>query len=82
MKKKNIPGKKIIFQAKSSFSKNQTIHKCCGSAVPTAIAGSKILDDLSKKLLQALWNNENTIGIEGQLIVAESLELIKGLKSG
>lgn len=33
-------------------------------------------------MLSALWNNENTIGIEGQLIVAESLELIKGLKSG
>lgn len=32
--------------------------------------------------MTAIWNKEESIGTEGQLIVAEALELVKGLKSG
>lgn len=32
--------------------------------------------------MTAIWNNKDSIGTEGQLIVAEALELVKGLKSG
>ena len=33
-------------------------------------------------MINAIWNKKETIGTEGQLIVAEALELTKGLKSG
>lgn len=33
-------------------------------------------------MLTAVWNKEETIGTEGQLITAEALELVDGLKSG
>lgn len=76
-----IPSKKITIQI-LNFGKNQSIHKCCGSNHPTASATNKILDDLTNKLITSVWNKTETIGIEGQLIVTEALELIKGLKSG
>jgi SPP1 gp7 family putative phage head morphogenesis protein len=50
--------------------------------VPTASASSKILDDLTNQLIGQIWNKKKTIGTEGQLIVAEALELVGGLKSG
>ena len=65
-----------------NLGKKITTHKCCGSNHPTASATNKILDDLTNKLLSSLWNKDETIGIEGKIIVAEALELTKGLKSG
>jgi len=50
--------------------------------LPVAEASTKILDDLTSKLISALWNKKETIGTEGQLIVTEALELLKGLKQG
>lgn len=50
--------------------------------MPVAEASTKILDDLTSKLISALWNKKETIGTEGQLIVTEALELLKGLKQG
>ena len=37
---------------------------------------------MTNKLLQTLWSKEDTIGIEGNIIVEEALHLVKGLKSG
>lgn len=50
--------------------------------MPTAVASSKIIDDLTNELIGQIWNKKKTIGTEGQLIVAEALELVGGLKSG
>lgn len=50
--------------------------------MPIASASSKILDDLTNQLIGQLWNKKATIGAEGQLIVAEALELTGGLKKG
>ncbi len=47
-----------------------------------AVTSNKKLDELTSKLIAALWNKEETIGTEGMLITAEALELLKGLKSG
>ena len=76
-----LPSKKITIPS-LNLGKDQTIHKCCGSVLPTASGTNKILDDLTNKLLTAVWNKEETIGTQGKLIVAEALELINGLKSG
>ncbi|WP_074723447.1 PBECR2 nuclease fold domain-containing protein [Flavobacterium frigoris] len=76
-----LPSKKKTIQP-LNLGKDQTIHKCCGSSAPTASASNKILDELTNKLINAIWNKEETIGTEGKLIVAEALELTKGLKSG
>ena len=65
-----------------NHGKEITYHSCCGSSVPVAASSSKILDDLTKKLISQVWNKKATIGTEGQLIVAEALELTGGLKSG
>lgn len=40
------------------------------------------MDDLTNDLLAALWNNEDTLGLEGTIAVEEALHLVKGLKSG
>ena len=40
------------------------------------------MEDLTNDLLAALWNNEDTIGIEGSIIVEEAIHLTQGLKSG
>lgn len=62
---------------------NYPVSSCCpGQTFPTAAGVSKSLNDLTTKLLEALWNNEDTIGIEGNLIVEEALQLTQGLKSG
>jgi SPP1 gp7 family putative phage head morphogenesis protein len=79
--KYKIPQKKINIQP-INLGKKITTHRCCGSDVPKASANSKILDDLTNKLLSEIWNKEETTGTEGQLIVAEALELVNGLKSG
>jgi SPP1 gp7 family putative phage head morphogenesis protein len=79
--KYTIPSKKITIQA-TNLGKEITYHKCCGSSVPTASASSKIIDDLTNQLIGQIWNKKKTIGTEGQLIVAEALELVGGLKSG
>lgn len=50
--------------------------------MPVAVASSKILDVLTNQLIFQIWNKKATIGTEGQLIVAEALELVGGLKSG
>ena len=50
--------------------------------MPTASSSSKIIDDLTNQLINQIWNKKKTIGTEGQLIVAEALELVGGLKSG
>lgn len=50
--------------------------------MPTAVTNSKILDDLTNKLIGQVWNKKATIDTEGQLIVAEALELTGGLKKG
>lgn len=76
-----LPTKKITVP-KINLGKEITTHKCCGSGLPVAEVTNKILDDLTNKLLTAIWNNKDSIGTEGQLIVAEALELVKGLKSG
>lgn len=76
-----LPTKKITVP-KLNLGKEITTHKCCGSSLPVAEGTNKILDDLTNKLLTAIWNKEDSIGTEGQLIVAEALELVKGLKSG
>ncbi|HEX8575340.1 MAG TPA: phage minor head protein [Flavobacterium sp.] len=81
MKKQNLPGKKIAVQA-MKVGEDQTTHKCCGTHFPTAATPNKILGDLTNKLLSALWDNEDTIGIQGNIIVEEALELVSGLKSG
>ena len=65
-----------------NHGKEITYHSCCGSSVPVAASSSKILDDLTKKLIGQIWNKKETIGTEGQLIVAEALELVGGLKKG
>jgi SPP1 gp7 family putative phage head morphogenesis protein len=81
MKQFTLPSKKITIQA-INLGKEITTHKCCGSTVPKASASSKIIDDLTNKLIGQIWNKKKTIGTEGQLIVAEALELVGGLKSG
>ena len=63
-------GKEIIYRS------------CCGSSVPLASGSIRILDDLTSQLISQIWNKKQTIGTEGQLIVAEALELVGGLKSG
>lgn len=64
------------------FGKDRTIHKCCSEILPVAEASTKILDQLTNDLIKQLYNNQDTIGTEGKIIVAEALELVKGLKSG
>lgn len=76
-----MPRKKITLQP-TNLGKKITYHNCCGSNVPTAVASSKILDDLTNQLIGQVWNKKATIGTEGQLIVAEALELTGGLKKG
>lgn len=65
-----------------NLGKEITYHRCCCSNVPTASASSKIIDDLTNQLIGQIWNKKATIGTEGQLIVAEALELVGGLKKG
>lgn len=77
----NLPSKKIAIQP-LNFGKTIIYHKCCGSIEPLAIGTSKILDDLTNTLIGQVWNKKKTIGTEGQLIVAESLEIVGGLKKG
>ena len=68
---------------RAPVSSVQNINQCCpGHSVPISAAKKNTLGKLSDDLLQALWNNEDTIGIEGTIIVEESLELVQGLKSG
>lgn len=81
MKQFTIPSKKISIQA-LNLGKKITCHRCGGSSLPTASSSSKILDDLTNKLIVAIWNKKETIGIEGQIITTEALELVKGLKEG
>lgn len=50
--------------------------------MPVAVSSSIILDDLTNQLIGQIWHKKATIGTEGQLIVAEALELVGGLKSG
>jgi SPP1 gp7 family putative phage head morphogenesis protein len=76
-----LPFKKIAINP-INFSKPITCNRCGGSSVPSAVASSKILDDLTNKLIGQVWNKKKTIGTEGQLIVAEALELVGGLKHG
>lgn len=76
-----IPSKRITIQT-TNLGKEITTHKCCGPIIPVAASNRKILDELTNKLLNAIWNKDETLGTEGQLIVAEALELIDGLKSG
>ncbi|MCC9072464.1 DUF935 family protein [Flavobacterium sp. F-65] len=62
---------------------NYPVSTCCpGYEFPTAVAKPKNLEDLTNRLLEALWKNEDTKGIEGNLIVEEALQLVQGLKSG
>ncbi len=62
---------------------NYPIATCCPvHQFPTAAGNSKRIDDLTSKLTEALFNNEDTLGIEGNLIAAEGLELLNGLKQG
>ncbi len=62
---------------------NYPVATCCPKhSFPIAQGNSKILDDLTNKLLQKLWDNESTLSSEGLLIVEESLQLTQGLKSG
>lgn len=49
---------------------------------PTASGSNKILDGLTDELLQQLWDNEDTLGTKGTLIVEEALHLVQGLKKG
>jgi SPP1 gp7 family putative phage head morphogenesis protein len=81
MKKQNIPSKKITIQP-INLGKEIIHHNCCSSDLPIASASLKILDDLTNQLIGQIWNKKITIGKEGQLIVAEALELVGGLKSG
>ena len=56
---------------------------CCPvHPIPTASGSSKILDDLTRKLIDAIFNKKDTLPIEGNLIASEGLELLKGLKEG
>jgi SPP1 gp7 family putative phage head morphogenesis protein len=79
--KYQIPTKKLTIQP-INLGKKITHYSCCGSSVPTASSSSKIIDDLTNQLIGQIWNKKKTIGTEGQLIVAEALELTGGLKSG
>lgn len=47
-----------------------------------ASGNSKILDDLTNKILQKLWDKEDTIGVQGSMITEEALQLTQGLKNG
>ncbi|MDP2061319.1 MAG: DUF935 family protein [Flavobacteriaceae bacterium] len=49
---------------------------------PVAMANNKIIDRLSAELMQLLWDNGDTLGTASGLVVAEGLELLKGLKEG
>lgn len=56
---------------------------CCPlHALPTASGSSKILDDLTSKLIDAIFNKKDTLPIEGNLIATEGLDLLKALKQG
>lgn len=76
-----LPSKKIAIQP-LNFGKKWVCDKCCGSNQLVAVGTSKILDELTNKLIGQVWNKKATIGTEGQLIVAEALELTGGLKKG
>ncbi|MBP7318819.1 MAG: hypothetical protein KA980_11470, partial [Flavobacterium sp.] len=76
-----LPRKKITINP-INLGKEITTHRCCGSSHPIASSNSKILDELTNALISAIWNKKETTGTEGQLIVAEALELVSGLKLG
>lgn len=71
------------FKALALIRNRYPISNCCpGHTFPSASAKTKIIEDLTTKLQEALWNEENTVGIEGQIITEEGLQLLDGLKSG
>jgi SPP1 gp7 family putative phage head morphogenesis protein len=61
---------------------NYPVSNCCPGHTFVAALKPKILDSLSNQLTEALYNNEDTLGIEGSLIAQEGLQLLNGLKEG
>ena len=76
-----LPNKKIAIQP-LNLAKKWVSHECCGTNIPIAVGTIKMLDELTSKLLKALWDKEDTIGVQGTIIVEEALQLTQGLKKG
>ncbi|MGV1019310.1 PBECR2 nuclease fold domain-containing protein [Empedobacter falsenii] len=77
-----IPNKKI--QVKPLQLGNvQTIHNCCEHSLP--IAGNNepsFLDRLNEELAKHIYEDEDSLGTQGELIAKEALHLVDGLKEG
>lgn len=85
----NIPieGKKKIIPLKMEVESNINNHSkypisCCEHE-PVAMGGiiSKVLQELTAELIKQVYNKGDTAGTIGKIIVAEALELLKGLRS-
>lgn len=88
----NIPlgAKKKIQQpniAAGYFPENRKVERygditcSCGKHnKPVSSLTTNIITQLTKKLVKAVFNNKNIVGAKGELIAAEALELVKGLR--
>lgn len=79
-----ITGKKKspLMSATAGWRKPDYRASCGHVHHPVAMASNKILNNLSEDLMQLLWDNSNTLGTEGGMIVEEGLQLLNGLKEG
>lgn len=58
---------------------------CCPvhrHAIPVAEARSRIIDQLTERLMQQLWDGGELLGIQGEMITQEALQLFNGLQEG
>jgi SPP1 gp7 family putative phage head morphogenesis protein len=55
---------------------------CSDDKIPQSLDTNNTLKKLCEDLLSALYKNESTAAIKGQIIVSEALSLLKGLRKG
>lgn len=82
LKKNDTEEQKTEATALFNVPKYPTAVCCPEHNQPIAAGKNKVLDQLTEKLLKALWDSEDTNALGAQTIVEEALELVNGLKSG
>lgn len=80
--KKKILNPKTEAQALAPLNNRYDICNCCEHEA-TALGGKigKVLQTLTSDLIKQIYNKGETAGTIGKMIVAEALELLKGLRS-
>lgn len=80
------PAQEPVPNQTASWNKpNYPTADCCpvhSHSLPVAAANSGIIDRLTETLMQQLWDNNDSLGQQGELITAEALQLFDGLREG